>query len=46
MYGRKSLKQIAGDNIKLDDKQMNKDLAKKRLTNFTFLIEQYKLVLL
>ena len=31
IYNRKSLKQIAMEKIKLDDKQINKDLAKKML---------------
>ena len=29
IYNPKSLKQIARDNIRLDDKQLNKDLARK-----------------
>ena len=29
MYNPMSLRQIAGDNIKLDDKQLNKELAKE-----------------
>ena len=29
MYNPKTLKQIAKDNIKLDDKQLNKELAEK-----------------
>ena len=29
IYNPKSLKQIARDNIKLDDKQLNKEIAKK-----------------
>ena len=32
----KSLKQIAGDNIKLDDKQLNKELAEKMITPYYF----------
>ena len=29
-YGTKPLKQIARANIKIDDKQLNKELAKKK----------------
>ena len=31
IYNAKSLKQIARDNIRLDDKQLKKELAKKML---------------
>ena len=31
IYNLKSLKQIAGDNIRLDDKQLNKNLLKEFL---------------
>ena len=36
LYNPKSLKQIARDNIRLDDKQLNKELAKKMLNTFCF----------
>ena len=36
IYNPKSLKQIARDNIKLDDKQLNKDLAKKMPNPYFF----------
>ena len=32
---QKSLKQIARDNIKLDDKQLNKELAKKMINPYS-----------
>ena len=38
-YNPKSLTQIARDNIKLDDKQLNKELAKKTLILNISLIE-------
>ena len=34
IYNPKSLKQIARDNIRLDDKQLNKELAKKMLNPY------------
>ena len=36
LYNPKSLKQIARDNIILDDKQLNKELAKKMLNPYFF----------
>ena len=36
MYNPKSLKQLARNNIKLDDKQLNKELAKKMLNPYFF----------
>ena len=36
IYNPKSLKQIARDNIRLDDKQLNKELAKKMLNPYFF----------
>ena len=36
IYNPKSLKQIARDNIRLDDKQLNKELAKKMLNPYYF----------
>ena len=36
IYNPKSLKQLARNNIKLDDKQLNKDLAKKMINPFYF----------
>ena len=39
IYNPKSLKQIARDNIKLDDKQINKELAKKMINPYFLLIE-------
>ena len=36
IYNPKSLKQIARDNIKLDDKQLNKELAKKKFNPYYF----------
>ena len=35
-YNPKSLKQLARNNIKLDDKQLNKELAKKMLNPYYF----------
>ena len=35
-HNPKSLKQLARDNIKLDDKQLNEELAKKMLNRFYF----------
>ena len=36
IYKHKSLKQLARDNIRLDDKQLNKDLAEKMLNPYYF----------
>ena len=36
IYNPKSLKQLARDNIRLDDKQLNKELAKKMLNPYYF----------
>ena len=36
LYNPKSLKQIARDHIKLDDKQLNKELAKKMNISSSF----------
>ena len=36
VYNPKSLKQIARDNIRLDDKQLNKELAKKMINPYYF----------
>ena len=36
IHNPRSLKQIARDNIRLDDKQLNKDLAKKMLNPYYF----------
>ena len=36
IYNPKSLKQLARHNIKLDDKQLNKELAKKMLNPYYF----------
>ena len=36
IYNPKSLKQLARDNIRLDDKQLNKELAKKMHNSFLF----------
>ena len=36
IYNPKSLKQIARDNIRLDDKQLNKELAKKTINTYYF----------
>ena len=43
IYNPRSLKQIARDNIRLDDKQLNKELAKKMINPYYLLIEIYKL---
>ena len=42
-YIPESLKQIARDTIKLDDKQLNKELAKKMINLFTFTESKLKL---
>ena len=39
IYNPKSLKQLARNNIKLDDKQLNKELAKKCLIHIILLID-------
>ena len=36
IYNPKSLKELARDNIRLDDKQLNKELAKKMLNPYYF----------
>ena len=36
IYNPKSLKQLARDNIRLDDKQLNKELAKKMINPYCF----------
>ena len=36
IYKPKSLKQLARDNIRLDDRQLNKELAKKMLNPYYF----------
>ena len=36
IYNPKSLKQLARDNIKLDDKQLNEELAKKMINPYYF----------
>ena len=36
IYNPKSLKQLARNNIKLDDKQLNKELAKKMINPYYF----------
>ena len=36
IYNPKSLKHLARDNIKIDDKQLNKELAKKMLDPYYF----------
>ena len=36
IYNPKSLKQLARNNIKLDDKQSNKELAKKMINPYYF----------
>ena len=36
IYNPRSLKQIARDNIRLDDKQLNKELAKKMINPYYF----------
>ena len=39
IYNPKSLKQLARNNIKLDDKQLNKELAKRMIILIISLIE-------
>ena len=36
IYNPKSLKQLARNNIKLDDKQLNKELARKMINPYYF----------
>ena len=36
IHNRKSLKQIARDNIRLDEKQLNQELAKKMINPFFY----------
>ena len=36
IYNPKSLKRLARNNIKLDDKQLNKELAKKKINPYYF----------
>ena len=42
LYNPKSLKQLARDNIRLDDKQLNKELAKKMLNPYYFTDKNFK----
>ena len=42
IHNPRSLKQIARDNIRLDDKQLNKELAKKMLNPYYFIDENLK----
>ena len=42
IYNPKSLKQLARNNIKLDDKQLNKELAKKMINPYYFIDENLK----
>ena len=42
IYNPKSLKQIARDNIKLDDKQLNKKLAKKMNSLYYFTDKNFR----
>ena len=42
IYNPKPLKQLARNNIKLDDKQLNKELAKKMINPFYFIDENLK----
>ena len=43
IYNPKSLKQLARNNIKSDDKQLNKELAKKMINPYYFIDEKLKL---
>ena len=43
IYNPKSLKQIARNNIRLDDKQLNRELAKKMINPYCFSDRIYKL---
>ena len=42
IYNPKSLKQLARNNIRLDDKQLNKELAKKMINPYYFIDENLK----
>ena len=42
MYNPKSLKQLARDNIKLDDTQLNKELARKMINLYYFIDRNLK----
>ena len=42
IYNPKPLKQLARNNIKLDDKQLNKELAKKMINPYYFIDENLK----
>ena len=42
IYNPKSLKQLARNNIRLDDKQLNKELAKKMINPYSFIDENLK----
>ena len=44
LYNPKLLKQVARDNINLDDKQLYEEIAKKKLFHIASLMEYYKLV--
>ena len=43
IYNPKSLQQLSRDNIKLDDKQLNKELAKKMINPYYFTDRNFKL---
>ena len=43
IYNPKPLKQLARNNIKLDDKQLNKELAKKMINPYYFIDENLKI---
>ena len=43
IYNTKALRQIARDNIKLDDKELNKELAKNMLNPYYFTDRNLKL---
>ena len=42
IYNPKPLRQIARDNIRLDDKQLNKELVKKMLNSYYFIDRNFK----
>ena len=42
IHNPKSLKQLARDNIRLDDKQLNKELAKKMINPYYFTDRNFK----
>ena len=42
IYNPKSLKQLARNNIKLDDKQLNKELARKMINPYDFIDENLR----